>query len=226
MRILAIDTATEICSVALLIDGACSSREVLTQRTHAELVLPMVDELLREASLTLREVDCIAYGRGPGAFTGVRVAVGVVQGLAFGARRPTVGVSSLAAVAYQVMQPDALVLVCMDARMSEVYTAIYSAQSDGGLELESPERVLAPGEVDGPIAGGRNRAMVLAGTGFRAYPELRARFPDLPVHDELLPHARDIAALAQIEFKAGRAQSAANVQPTYLRDKVTFVNHS
>jgi tRNA threonylcarbamoyladenosine biosynthesis protein TsaB len=154
------------------------------------------------------------------------VAVGVVQGLAFGARRPTVGVSNLAAVAHQVMQPDALVLVCMDARMSEVYTASYSAQPDGSLELQSPERVLAPGEVDGPVWVGRYRAMVLAGTGFRAYPELRARFPDLPVHDAVLPHARDIAALAQFEFNAGHAQSAANAQPTYLRDKVTFVNHS
>ena len=221
MNILAIDTATEICSVALRIDGACSSREVLTQRSHAELVLPMVDELLREASLTLRDLDCIAYGRGPGAFTGVRVAVGVVQGLAFGARRPTVGISNLAAVAYQVMQPDALVLVCMDARMSEVYTASFSAQPDGSLELHSPERVLAPSEVEDPIAG-RNRAMILAGTGFRAYPELRARFSDLPVHDAVLPHARDIAALAQIELEAGRALPAANVQPTYLRDKVTF----
>ena len=221
MNILAIDTATEICSVALRIDGEWSSREVLTQRSHAELVLPMVAELLREASLTLRDLDCIAYGRGPGAFTGVRVAVGVVQGLAFGARRPTVGISNLAAVAYQVMQPDALVLVCMDARMSEVYTASFSAQPDGGLELHSAERVLAPSEVEDPIAG-RNRAMILAGTGFRAYPELRARYPDLPVHDAVLPHARDIAALAQIELEAGRALPAANVKPTYLRDKVTF----
>lgn len=225
MRILALDTATEICSVALRIGGECISREVLTQRSHAELVLPMVDELLREASLTLRELDCIAYGRGPGAFTGVRVAIGVVQGLAFGARRPTVGISNLAAVAHQVMQPNAVVLVCMDARMSEVYTASYTAQPDGAMLLQSQEKVLAPADVQ-DSADEHRRATILAGTGFRAYPELRSRFPTLPVHDAVLPHARDIAALAQIEMQAGRSASALQVQPTYLRDKVTFVKHS
>lgn len=225
MKILAIDTATEICSVALRIGGKSLSREVLTQRSHAELVLPMIHELLREASLTLRELDCIAYGRGPGAFTGVRIAVGVVQGLAFGAQRPTVGVSNLAAVAYQVMQSNAVVLVCMDARMSEVYTASYMAQPGGGLSLQSPERVLAPGEVEDAVEN-HKRVSILAGTGFRAYPELRARFPNLPVYDAVLPHARDIATLAQIELEAGRLESAFDAQPTYLRDKVTFVKHS
>lgn len=220
MKVLAIDTATEMCSVALSIDGVCLEREVLTQRSHAELVLPMVEELLRESSITLRDLDCIAYGRGPGAFTGVRVAVGVVQGLAFGANRPTVGVSNLAAVAYQVAQPGARVLVCMDARMSEVYTATYTGKSDGGLELVFTEQVLPPDDVTG------EGATVLAGTGFRAYSQLRARFPNLPTHDALLPHARDIAALAKLEVAAGRVEPAANVQPTYLRDKVTYVTSS
>jgi tRNA threonylcarbamoyladenosine biosynthesis protein TsaB len=150
----------------------------------------------------------------------VRVAVGVVQGLAFGAGRPTAGISNLAAVAYQVIQRDATVLVCMDARMSEVYSAMYSGDVHEGLALQSPERVVAPVDVSG------QGATILAGTGFRAYPELRARFPNLPIHDALLPHARDIAALAQIEFSAGRVEPAARVQPTYLRDKVTFVKDS
>lgn len=220
MKLLAIDTATEMCSVALCIDNVCIDQEVLTQRSHAELVLPMVDELLRQASLTLRELDCIAYGRGPGAFTGVRVAAGVVQGLAFGADRPTVGISNLAAVAYQVAEPGARVLVCMDARMSEVYTAMYAAKSDGAVVLQSSEQVIAPSDVEG------EGATILAGTGFRAYPQLRARFASLPVRDELLPRARDIAALAKLELKAGRVEPAANVQPTYLRDKVTYVTGS
>lgn len=217
MKVLAIDTATERCSVALRVDGRCIERAVDTARGHAEIVLPMVEEVLQEAGLTLRELDGIAYGRGPGAFTGVRVTIGVVQGLAFGAHLPTVGVSNLAAVAQQVAAPGAKVLVCMDARMSEVYWGVFDVDARGIVGIETTERVSSPAEVHAQAPS------VLAGTGFRAYAQLKARFDDVPVHDNVLPHAREIAALGEIALRAGHGKPAAEAQPTYLRDKVTFV---
>jgi tRNA threonylcarbamoyladenosine biosynthesis protein TsaB len=217
MKVLGIDTATERCSVALRVGGRSIERAVDTARGHAEIVLPMVEEVLKEAGLTLKELDGIAYGRGPGAFTGVRVTIGVVQGLAFGAQLSTVGISNLAAVAQQVAKGHAKVLVCMDARMSEVYWGVFDADADAIVGIETSERVSSPDEVqaEGPS--------ILVGTGFRAYSHLRARFPEVEVHDSVLPHAREIAALGEIELRAGRSKPAAQAQPTYLRDKVTFV---
>ena len=217
MKVLGIDTATERCSVALRVGGRSIERAVDTARGHAEIVLPMVEEVLKEAGLTLKELDGIAYGRGPGAFTGVRVTIGVVQGLAFGAQLATVGISNLAAVAQQVAKPHAKVLVCMDARMSEVYWGVFAADAGGIVGIETSERVSSPDQVQAEAPS------ILAGTGFRAYADLQARFPEAEVYDSVLPHAREIAALGETELRAGRSKPAAQAQPTYLRDRVTFV---
>ena len=221
MKILAIDTATERCSVALRLGTLCVERAVDIARGHADLVLPMVEEVLREGGMALRELDGIAYGRGPGAFTGVRIAIGVVQGLAFGADLPTVGISNLAAVAQeaadQTRNAGSRILVCMDARMSEVYWGIFSIGENGLVKAEGDERVSRPGIVSA------HDVSVLAGTGFKAYSELRERNPDAPVYDHALPHAREIALLGEAELQAGRGQPAARAQPVYLRDQVTFV---
>src|SRR5688572_30600752 len=141
MKVLGIDRATERCSVALRVGGRSFEGAVDTARGHAEIVLPMVQVVLKEAGLTLRALDGIAYGRGHGACTGVRVTSGVVQGLAFGAQLPTVGISNLAAVAQQVAKPHAKVLVCMDARMSEVYWGVFSADAEGIVGIETFECV-------------------------------------------------------------------------------------
>lgn len=217
MKILAIDTATERCSVALCIDGRWYERAVDTPRGHADIVLTMVDEVLREADVGLRDLDGIAYGRGPGAFTGVRIAIGVVQGLAYGANVPTVGVSDLAAVAQQIATPGARILVCMDARMNEVYWAVFEVSPDGRLSVASDERVTPPSVVSA------EEITVLIGTGFKAYPELKAAWPTLQAHDDALPCAREIALLGELELRAGRGQPASSAQPIYLRDQVTFV---
>lgn len=217
MKILAIDTATERCSVALCIDGEWYERSLDTARGHADIVLTMVDEVLRDASIGLRDLDGIAYGRGPGAFTGVRIAIGVVQGLAYGASVPTVGVSDLAAVAQQVATPRARVLVCMDACMNEVYWAVFDVATDGRLSVASEERVTPPSVVSA------EGVTDLIGTGFKAYPELKAAWPALRPHDDALPRAREIAALGELELLAGRGQPASSAQPVYLRDQVTFV---
>jgi len=220
MRLLAIDTATERCSVALRVDGRTLERSIELPRGHADLVLPMVDEVLKEGGLQLRNLDGIAYGRGPGAFTGVRIAVGVVQGLAFGANLPTVGISNLAAVAQQVAQAGDRILVCMDARMDQVYWSVFAREAGTDLVISlAPERVEAPDTVaDGDYT-------VLAGTGFKAYPQLTARLTraDRRTIETALPRAGEIALLAEAEFRAGHARPAADAEPVYVRDQVAHV---
>lgn len=218
MKVLAIDTATERCSVALRIDGQVLVRSMDTARGHADNVLPLLDELLREAGITLPGLDGIAYGRGPGAFTGVRIAVGVVQGLAFGAQLLTVGISNLAAVAQQVAKPADRVLVCMDARMGEVYWAVCECEPHSGLVVIGAEQVGRPETVN-PGTGILN---ALAGTGFAAHPQLAAAFGQVPVHGHLLPRAQEIALLGEAEFVAGRGKPAAEAQPVYVRDQVAI----
>ena len=213
MNILALDTATERCSVALLLGERVIERSVETPRGHADLILPMVEAVLKEGAVELRAVDAIAYGRGPGAFTGVRIAVGVAQGLAFGAGVPTIGVSDLAAVAFQAGAPGEEVLVCMDARMGEVYWARFRCDTDG-LPLALSEELVSRPEAVQP-----GLATIFAGTGFKAYPQL-APAGTHAMHPEALPHARDVARLARPELRAGRAVRAAEAAPVYVRNQV------
>lgn len=220
MRLLAIDTATERCSVALRLDGRVVERSSEQPRGAADLVLPMVESVLQEAGVRLADLDGIAYGRGPGAFTGVRIGVGVVQGLAFGVGLQTVGISNLAAVAQQVAQPGDRILVCMDARMEQVYWSSFAREH--GAELVTP---LSAERVDAPDAVVDGNYTVLAGTGFKAYTQLRARLAsgDRMVHEAILPKASDIALLAEAEFRAGRARPATEAEPVYVRDQVAHV---
>lgn len=220
MRLLAIDTATERCSVALSIDGRVIERVSEQPRGHADLVLPMVDAVLQEGGVKLSELDGIAYGRGPGAFTGVRIGVGVVQGLAFGAGLKTVGISNLAAVAQQVAEPGDRVLVCMDARMEQVYWSSFLLDPTTGLVAS-----LAPERVDAPDAVPDGDYTTLAGTGFKAYAQLQSRLAiaGRVVHESTLPRASDIALLAGAEFLAGRGKPAAEAEPVYVRDQVAHV---
>lgn len=228
LKVLAIDTATEQCSVALRVfdDSVASAqirsieRAVVTERGHADLILPLVAEVLAEAGIALAEVDCLAYGRGPGAFTGVRIAVAVAQGLAYGAELPTVGVSTLAAVAQQHAPFDGQLLVCMDARMREVYWGCFTCTAAGLVTPAGDEHVGPPASVQSRNA---NRAV---GTGFKAYPELAAQCAGLPILTEAFPHARDIARLAAAAFVAGEGRAAAQAAPVYLRDRVANVKSS
>jgi tRNA threonylcarbamoyladenosine biosynthesis protein TsaB len=220
MRLLAIDTATERCSVALRLDGQVIERVSEQPRGAADLVLPMVESVLQEAGVRLIDLDGIAYGRGPGAFTGVRIGVGVVQGLAFGAGLLTVGISNLAAVAQQVARPGDRILVCMDARMEQVYWSSFAREQGAELVVS-----MAAERVDAPDAVSDGDYTVLAGTGFKAYAQLRARLGsgNRVVHEAALPSARDIALLAEAEFHAGRAKPATEAEPVYVRDQVAHV---
>lgn len=223
MTILAIDTATEGCSAALLLPDRLLERFVELERGHSERILGMVDELLAESGLTLAELDAIAFGRGPGAFTGVRLAAAVTQGLAYGANRLVVPVSDLRAVAQQALDlvPRAgAALVCNDARMKEVYWGCFTRGKDGIARAASAEHVGAPETVELPP--GLPGEIHGAGRGFRAYPALAARLAVklAGVHATLLPRAREIARIAEVERLAGTAVPPEEALPVYLRDDV------
>lgn len=233
MKILALDTSTEACSAALLADGRVLVRAEEAPRAHAELILPMVESLLAEAGLTLRGVDALAFGRGPGSFTGVRLAASVAQGLAYGAGLGVVPVSTLRAVALQAFaHPEGVaadhVLVCNDARMQETYWCAYRRRVDAatGHVLPEPlhdESVGPPESVARPAVDAAAR-WIGAGRGFRAYPVLGAQLPSgigpAPALVDLVPQAAAILELARPEVAAGRLRPAAQALPVYLRDDV------
>lgn len=215
MKILAIDTATERCSVALRMEERTVDRVIDTPRGHADLILTLVQDVLDEAGSKLADLDAIAYGRGPGSFTGVRIAIGVAQGLAFGASLPTVGISDLAAVAQQVAVAGDRVLVCMDARMNEVYWGLFDCAVDGLVVAAGIEQVSPPASVDADGA----TITKLAGTGFRAYPELMQRFAT-PSPIDALPRAAEVALLGAAALRKGEGRPPHEAQPVYLRDNV------
>jgi tRNA threonylcarbamoyladenosine biosynthesis protein TsaB len=218
MRLLALDTSTEACSVALLLDEVLRLRFELTERSHAELVLPMVDELLAEAGVALADLDGLAFGRGPGAFTGLRIATGVVQGLAFGAELPVAAVSSLAAVAEQVpAAADETILVCNDARMGEVYWGVFQRKSATLIGL-TPESVSEPERVGEGVTKVRHAA----GNAFSRHPSLATRLlaEGLQLHDGIYPRADAVARLGALELAAGRGVPAEMALPVYIRDDV------
>lgn len=222
MRLLALDTATECCSAALLIEGRLLSRETELARGHAEHILPMIDELLGEAGIGLREVEAIAFGRGPGSFTGVRLAASIAQGLAFGSGLGVVAISDLSALAQRVFDENSGVtraLVCNDARMREVYWGCFERGGDGLACARSPEHVGPPESIELPSTWAEAAG---AGRGFTAYPALRA-LPGVTVRgswDLLLPRAAEVARLAVPEVMAGRLLAPEAAVPVYLRDDV------
>jgi tRNA threonylcarbamoyladenosine biosynthesis protein TsaB len=223
VKLLAIDTATASCSAALLMGERLLQREQLLERGHAEAILPMVDELLTEAGVALTELTAIAFGRGPGAFTGVRLAASVTQGLAFGAGIPVVPVSDLQAIAQRALDLDGAVervLVCTDARMREVYWGCFERSPDGLARAVDGEHVSPPAAVRDPPAWAERRPIAGAGSGFAAYPELRAGLGLDVVFGELLPRSAEIARLAVPEVAAGRFLEAEQALPVYLRDDV------
>ncbi len=225
MKLLAIDTATEQCSVALLHDDQLIERCVPTPRGHTDLVLPMVQELLDESGVALTQLDAIAFGRGPGAFTGVRIAIGVAQGLAYALGLPVLPISDLAAVAQQVaaqLSTGERVLVCMDARMGEIYTGVFAKAVDGLMVVMEPEQLLPPDS----LQVSEPRSQVGLGTGFRAYPVLRDRCAGMVIHDDALPRAREIVQLAVRDYVAGLAVPPDQALPVYLRDQVVHVKTS
>lgn len=228
MRILALDTATENCSAALLIDGRLIVRERVLPRGHAAEILPMIEEVLGEAGVGLADLSAIAFGRGPGAFTGVRLAASITQGLAYAAGLPVVAVSDLRAVAQRLLGVAATarrVVILNDARMHEVYWACFERAADDLAVPRGEERLSAPESVRLPepwvLESGGTRVWA-AGTGLAAYPELKRSLDGLVegVREDLLPSAAEIARLAVPEVLGGRVHPAQEALPVYLRDEV------
>ena len=221
MNCLLLDTATEACSVALQWQNSPVSRFEVCPQQHSQRLLPMIDEVLNEAQATLGALDFIGFGRGPGSFTGVRIATGMLQGLALGANLPAVGVSTLAAMAQQAIElyQATDVLCAIDARMGEVYFAHYRAV-DGLACLQGDEQVLAPNEAANLVAPVKQAFGV--GTGWAAYSELNPNQQVQVLSDVLYPDARFMLPLAQAYFNQGLAQAAELVQPVYVRDTVTW----
>ncbi len=215
--LLALDTATEACSVALLHDGKVLSHYEVIPRLHAQRLLPMIKAIMAEAGIGLSALDAIAFGRGPGAFTGVRIAIGVVQGLAFGLERPVLPVSNLAVLAQRAMREHGAhqVASAIDARMDEVYWGCYREVA-GEMRLLDAEAVLPPEQVALPVdASGE---WFGSGTGW----DYVERLPVSVIgHDaSMLPHAQDLLTLATFAWQRGEAIVADDAQPVYLRDKV------
>ncbi|MCW8945131.1 MAG: tRNA (adenosine(37)-N6)-threonylcarbamoyltransferase complex dimerization subunit type 1 TsaB [Sedimenticola sp.] len=221
MKILAIETATEACSAALLIDGELSSRYQVQPRMHSQLILPMMEELLAEAGIGLSSLDAIAFGRGPGAFTGVRIAVGVAQGVAFASDLPVVPISTLAALAQRGYREYGFqrILAAYDARMHEVYWGGYAVDAQGLVRPVMDESVSAPDAVTLPEGVGWHGV----GPGWGSYSaELKLRIGEALGGEtaDLLCSAEDVALLGAASFNAGEAVAAEYAQPVYLRDKV------
>jgi len=221
LRILAIETATAACSAALYIDGEISERHVLAPREHALLILPMIDALLAEAGVPVGALDAIAYGRGPGSFTGVRIAASVAQGIAFAADLPVVAVSTLATLAQGAMREtgEHCVMAALDARMAEVYWGLYAREPDDLPWLQGEECVCAPQAVAMPGSG----VWIAAGSGWASYREellervgqrVSLLLPDLE------PRAGDLVRLAAQRYHQGEILCPEEAVPVYLRDTV------
>jgi tRNA threonylcarbamoyladenosine biosynthesis protein TsaB len=224
-NLLAIDTSTEFCSAALMCGAALIERSELAPRRHAELILPMIEAVLAEAGISRRQIDGIAVGRGPGAFTGVRLGISVAQGLALGLDVPVVPVSSLAALAQDAPDDgkyrDATILAVIDARMGEVYAGLFRRGADGLVVPAGTESVGPASQVVLP----QSTQCSIVGTGWDAYRDaLSARLPLPPLFADgaRYPQAHAVLRLAAAQFAAGQAQAPELALPVYLRDKVAL----
>lgn len=217
-RILALETATGACSAALWWDGECREELRLTANRHAEVLIPMAQELLDRTSHRYDDLDALAFGSGPGSFTGLRIAIAVTQGLALAAGCPVVPVSSLLAIAARVDAPR--VLAAIDARMSQVYWNVYRMDpATGCMQALQEPRVGFPADVRLPEAG----EWIAAGSGCDAYRDaLSSAGPesDVTFISGVHPHAGDIARIAAREYAAGNAVNARDAAPDYVRNEI------
>ena len=216
--ILALDTATEACSAAVITPTNRFHEFDVCPQQHSQKALPMVQSVLSKAELQISDIDYLVFGQGPGSFTGVRIACGMIQGLALGTQKPALGISTLAAMAWQATGKK--IAVAIDARMGEVYFAAFE-KTDSSLIVSHEERVISPA-MAAEIAT-EFQPDSIAGTGWQAYPELSAAIQG-KVADVLYPSALAMAELANIDVNlyGNKGTPANKIEPVYLRDKVTW----
>ena len=224
-KILAIDTSTAACSVALA-DSRDSIREDfrVVPQSHTQCLLPMIDNLLAEHQLTLTNLDAIALTLGPGSFTGLRIGLGIIQGLAFGADLPVIGTSSLRVMsssAQRLLKPasNLLLLPSLDARMQEVYWACY--QNNSNVDAVEPDRVSSPDALTAYVEKIKQNGLGI-GDGWSCLPTETVNAMKLQVVTDFYPHAYDVAVLALADFAINKGQNAAEVQPLYIRNEVSW----
>ncbi len=220
--ILALDTCTEACSAAVYVQGQVFAELADAPREHSQRLLPMVESVLKQANIGLDKLDAIAYGRGPGSFTGIRICTSMTQGLALGLDLPVIGISTLAAMAQMAIDEHGAtqVLSCIDARMDEVYWGQFVAVN-GIATLVGQEQVSAPALLQ--LALDPSQEITGCGTGFDAYPDLLTLGNGIRLLDAVkYPDARAMLTLAQEGIKAGLATSVDALEPVYLRDTVTW----
>lgn len=207
MKLLTLDTSSVLCSAALTVDGTVFHASEKAPRRHAELILPMIDDLLQQADIQLQHCDAIAYGRGPGSFTGIRLAASITQGLAFGAKLPVIAISSLqiiAQTAYKQHQQQHL-LACIDARMHEFYWAEFKLADNGLMHGLGQERLSA-----WSVLQSENKA----GLSLAGYAE------DETLSHFCLPDAVAMLPIAEAMFNAGQLLTPEQCLPVYIRDQV------
>jgi len=224
MRILAIDTATEACSAALWDNGNLFAHFEECPREHTQRILPLVKQMLDQGNTTLTELNALAFGRGPGSFTGVRIGIGIAQGLALGANLPMIGVSTLATMAQGAWRQTGAtrVLAAIDARMGEVYWAEYTRDEQGVWHGEESEKVLKPQAV-GERLKQLSGEWATVGTGWKAWPDM-ANDSGLTLVDgnTLLPAAEDMLPIACQLLAAGQTVTVEHAEPVYLRNEVAW----
>lgn len=232
MKLLALDTSTDACSVALMVDEDVVCDHRVASQKHAELVLPMIDALMARAQIRPAELDALVYGRGPGSFTGVRIGVGVAQGIALGADIGVVGISTLQSIAQGCLREydDRDMHVCVDARMKEVYYGHFRFDDQWGMQPTTAEIICSPDELSINIeiseAGGDGDSapgMCWAGSGIEIYEKQllsQHKRRSFDIRQHCLPNSIDLIALAKPSVISGTLQAAENAMPVYLRNNV------
>jgi len=230
---LALDASTEACSVALQLDGKVYASYELCPQSHSLRLLPMIDDLLKEAGIELSDIDGLVFGQGPGSFTGVRIGVGVAQGLAFSANLPVVGVSSLQAMAQQayIKHGQKQVVAAIDARMSEVYNGFYTIDEHNIMQVQQDEAVTPPEHLAEQLSKVISGAFYAVGTGWDAYSEKLSgksaeQLSSLRINkgspDILFPSAEAMLIIGVAKLKQGQGVTAEEAQPVYVRDTVSW----
>ena len=217
--ILAIDTSTEACSVALLYRNEITHDFMISARDHTKKILPMVDNILNQSGCTLSQLDAIAFAQGPGSFTGVRIGIGVAQGLALGIDKPMIGVSTLMTLAQGCYRTTGAtkVIPAIDARMGEVYLGQYQYQNQEWQAIIA-ECVIQPEDVKSKIQHIDNN-YYLAGTGWQTYPDM---LTEIKQSEVWLPEAQDLVVIAHQKWLKNDVVKVEDVEPTYLRNEVTW----
>ncbi|GHG63689.1 tRNA (adenosine(37)-N6)-threonylcarbamoyltransferase complex dimerization subunit type 1 TsaB [Alishewanella longhuensis] len=226
MIFLALDTSTEACSVALSYHGQLLALDEVCPQQHSKRILPMVQQLLSDAGISLNQLNGIVFGRGPGSFTGVRIGVSVAQGLAFGVDVPLYGVSTLAAMAQAAakLRDSKQVIAAIDARMAEVYLAAYALNEQGLMQAISSEVAAKPDNLPAAITAlSFNTEVLGVGTGWQTYAnELHAVMPANIATDILYPSAQFMLPFANSAWQNGHFVAAEQAEPVYVRDEVTW----